>query len=214
KKKTAAKPAAKTIPKPPAKPAAKKPAAKKPTATKPAVKKDSMEKVIPKPPSIKKAVTEKPPAKSTARPSVKKPVAEPVTKPLVSHVKISASPSTLKEIKRARAVPKIKPKRKSTPKKAKKKVKMSPTYGVVRNVVHDRTGRTKNRSVIISLDKTEAPLASYLGKRVRVQMKTGKVLIGVISRIHGRRTSNENTVVVRFSKSVSPHIVTSRAEVL
>ena len=91
---------------------------------------------------------------------------------------------------------------------------MSPTYGVVRNVVHDRTGRTKNKSVIINLDITETPLASYLGKRVRVQMKSGKEIIGVISRIHGRRTSNENTVVVRFNKSVSPHIVTSRAEVL
>ncbi len=45
-------------------------------------------------------------------------------------------------------------------------------------------------------------------------MKSGKELIGVISRIHGRKTSNENSVVVRFNKSVSPHIVTARAEVL
>ncbi|GAG97263.1 unnamed protein product, partial [marine sediment metagenome] len=138
----------------------------------------------------------------------------PATKPTVRPVKISATPATLKEIKKVRAIPKIKPKKKSTPKKAKKKVKISPTYGIVRNIVHDRTGRTKNRSVIINLDRTEAPLASYLGKRVRVQMKSGKEIIGVISRIHGRRTSNENSVVVRFNKSVSPHIITSRVEVL
>ena len=159
-------------------------------------------------------MTEKPPTKPTARPSVKKPVTEPTPKPVERHVKISATPSTLKEIKKARAIPKIKTKKKSTPKKAKKKVKLSSTYGVVRNIVHDRTGRTKNRSIIICLQKTEAPLASYLGKKVRVYMKSGKELVGVISKIHGRRTSKENSVVVRFNKSVSPHIITSRAEVL
>jgi NAD-dependent DNA ligase len=194
----------------------------KPPAKKPAPKKEvKPEKAIPKPPAVKKAVTEKPPTKTTARPSVKKPAAKPATKPTTKTetkpskmpVKISATPSTLREIERAREIPKIKPKRKSTAKKTKKKAKLKPTFGIVRSVVHDRTGRTKNRSVIVSFQNIEAPLESYLGKKVRIQMKSGKELLGVISKIHGKKSSKENSVVVRFNKSVSPHIVTSRAEV-
>jgi NAD-dependent DNA ligase len=191
-----------------------KPTTKKPTQAKPTTTKTEAEKSIPKPPAVKKAVTKKPPTKSTARPSVKKPATKPDTKPSGMPVKITTTPATQREIERAKMIPKIKPKRKSTQKKTKKKVKLSPVFGVVRSIVHDRAGRTKNRSVIISLQKTETPIESYLGKKVRIHMKSGRELIGVISRIHGRRTSNENSVVVRFNKSVSPHIVTARAEVL
>ena len=192
----------------------KKPAAKPKPTTKPAMKEEKIEKPIPKPPAIKKAVTEKPPSKTTVRPSVKKPVSKPVAKPLEKHVKISVTSSTQREIERARAIPKIKPKRKSIQKKTKKKAKIPSTYGVIRRIIHDRAGRTKNRSVILNLPEIEVPLEKYLGRKVRVQMKSGKELIGTISKIHGRRTSKENSVVVRFNKSVSPHIITSKAEIL
>lgn len=214
----------------------KKPVAKAPTKkaeVKPKVKKVDKE-TIPKPPTLKKKADEvsvhpsvktpksvaKPPAK---KPAAKKPAVEPETKKLVTKkpeakpkatiaVKKGVSAATIKAIKIARAMPKIKSKTSKGKSKAKKKVTLSKTYGIVHSVLHDASGQSKNRSVILHLHDVELPISSYLGRKVNITYpRTNKQIIGTISRVHGKSKSRNKVVIVRFQRSVSPHIITARA---
>ncbi|GAH26754.1 unnamed protein product, partial [marine sediment metagenome] len=206
-----------------------KPAAKIPTAKKPAVKAE--EKAIPKPkvPKAAPAVTVK---KTEPRPSVKEPVAKapvtrkppvakkpsaakkPVTKKTAVKVTSTVSEATKKAIEKATHTFTIKQKRtKKT--KPKKLAKLSSTYGIVNCIVHDGAGKSKNRAVIMKLYETEIPIEKYLGRKVKVNLpKSEKHLVGTITKVHGKRASRDNTVVVHFSKGVSPHIITARGIVL
>jgi len=201
---------------------AKKPAPKasaKKTEVKPKVKKIDKE-TIPKPPTLKKKAE-----KTLVRPSVKTPtpVAKPPTKkPAVKKpetipqktiaLKKGISAAAIEAIKKAPAMPKIKPKTSKKKLKAKKKVTLSKTYGIVHSVLHDASGRSTNRSVILHLYDMEMPINSYLGRKVSINyVKSGKQLTGTISRTHGKTSSRNNAVIVRFQKGVSPHIISARA---
>ena len=71
------------------------------------------------------------------------------------------------------------------------------------------------RSIILHLHELELPLESYIGRKVRIQFpKSEKQIIGKITKLHGKKTSKNNTVIVRFQQSVSPHIVTAKASFL
>jgi ribosomal protein L35AE/L33A len=210
--------------------------AKKPATKTPAKKAEVKSKVktvdkatIPKPPTLKKEVEEtsvrpsvkapKPVAKTPSKkPAVKSKAKKPVTKkPVVKPkaaiaVKKGVSPATVKAIERAKAMRKIKSKVSKKKAKAKKKVTLSKTYGIVHSVLHDASGRSGNRSVILHLHEIELPINSYLGRKVSIYYaKSGKQLTGTISRIHGKSSSRNNAVIVRFQKGVSPHIVSARA---
>ncbi len=213
KKPTAKKPVTKVL-------TAKKPAAKKPvtkvlTAKKPAAKKpiaESKDKVIPKP-KIPKATPKVVVKKTDPRPSVRQPVAKaPVKKPVV--VKTTVSEATRKAIEQGTHTFTIKKKRtkKSKPKRL---AKISTTFGVVTRILHDGPGKSKNRSVIMKLFETEIPLAKYLGRRVKINFpNSDKHLIGTITRLHGKSSSLDKTVVVRFSRGVSPHILNAKGTFL
>ncbi len=210
---------------------AKKPAPKataKKAEVKPKAKKIAKE-TIPKPPSLKKKVEEtsvhpsvKTP-KPVAKPPTKKPVAKPPTKKPVAKkpearpkktvdVKKGISVAAMEAIKKAPAMPRIKPKTSKKKLKAKKKVTLSKTYGIVHSVLHDASGRSTNRSVILHLYDMEMPINSYLGRKVRIKYsKSDRQLTGTISRIHGKKSSRNSAVIVRFQKGVSPHIISSRA---
>ncbi len=206
-------------------PTAKKPVTKIPTAKKPTPKVE--EKAIPKPKVPKATPAPTVAAKKTEpRPSVKEPVAKaPVTrKPAVAAkpptkkptVKVSptVSEATKKAIEQATLSVTIKKKRtkKSKPKKL---AKVSKTYGIVNSVLHDKTGKSKNKAVVMQLYETEIPIEKYLGRRVKIDLPNSeKQIVGLISKVHGRRSSHDNMVIVRFSKNVSPHIVTARGIVL
>ncbi len=216
-KKPAAKPAAKPVAKKPtakrpvAKPAAK-PAAKEP-ATKPVTKPaktKTVEKPIPKPKVVKTEVDDAGP-----RPSVKKTEVEPITEVPVEIVKHHRTAATQIAIAKTRKQITIKSKKRSkTKKKPAKKVKLSKTYGVVNRIVHDRAGRTKNRSIILELYETEVPLEKYLGRKVIIKLPgSDKYLRGTITKLHGKRLSADKLVVVRFNQGVSPHIITARAQI-
>ena len=189
-------------------------------AKKPAVKIE--EKPIPKP-KVPKATSPVKEVKAEPRPSVKQPAAKPpakkptakppAKKPAVA-VKATVSEATRKAIEKAPSSVTIKKKRtkKSKPKKL---VKISKTYGIVNSVVHDGAGKSKNRAVVMKLYETEIPIEKYLGRKVKIDLPNSeKQLTGTISKLHGRRTSNDNTVIVRFSKGVSPHIITARGTIL
>ncbi len=210
--------------------------AKKPVAKAPAKKTEVKSKVktvdkatIPKPPTLKKEVEKtsvrpsvkkpelaaKTPAKKTVvkKPAVKSETKKPVVKPKATiAVKKGVSPATVKYIERAKAMRKIKSKTSKKKAKAKKKVTLSKTYGIVHSVLHDASGKSTNRSVILHLHDIELPISSYLGRKVSINyVKSGKQLTGTISRIHGKNSSRNNVVIVRFQKGVSPHIISARA---
>ena len=194
---------------------AKKPTAKKPTAKKPVAKKliaESKDKVIPKP-KIPKATPKVVVKKTDPRPSVRQPVAKaPVKKPVV--VKTTVSEATRKAIEQGTHTFTIKKKRtkKSKPKRL---AKISTTFGVVTRILHDGPGKSKNRSVIMKLFETEIPLAKYLGRRVKINFpNSDKHLIGTITRLHGKSSSLDKTVVVRFSRGVSPHMLNAKGTFL
>ncbi len=201
-------------------PTAKKPTAKKPvtkvlTSKKPAAKKpiaESKDKVIPKP-KIPKATPKVVVKKTDPRPSVRQPVAKaPVKKPVV--VKTTVSEATRKAIEQGTHTFTIKKKRtkKSKPKRL---AKISTTFGVVTRILHDGPGKSKNRSVIMKLFETEIPLAKYLGRRVKINFpNSDKPLIGTITRLHGKSSSLDKTVVVRFSRGVSPHMLNAKGTFL
>ncbi|MHA1202549.1 MAG: helix-hairpin-helix domain-containing protein [Candidatus Heimdallarchaeaceae archaeon] len=184
------KPVAKT---PPKKPVAKTPP-KKPVA-----------KIPPKKPAVKK-----PAAKS----EVKKPIAKkPVVKPKAKvAVKTGISLAAIKAIEKATGMPRIKSKASKKKSKVKKKITLSKTYGIVHSVLHDASGRSSNRAVILHLYDMELPIYSYLGRKVSLTYaKSDKQLTGTISRVHGKKSSRNNAVIVRFQKGVSPHILSARA---
>ena len=107
-------------------------------------------------------------------------------------------------------------KKKGGTKKAKsvKKEKISETYGIVSSILHDRPGKSSNNSVVLKLFNTEIPLPRYLGRKVTVTIpNTSKQMIGIISRLHGKKSSEDNKVIARFRRSVSPHIITARASI-
>ena len=194
-------------PKPKPKPK-KKPEAK--VVPEKAISKDD----IPKPPSTKKPLPEKPTTMPSARPSVKKPEPRPVQKPPIKSSKPGITIATQKAIDKAPAIPVIKKKKSTKKKVGKKKITISKTYGVVQSVIHDRTGKSSNRSIILHLHELELPIESYIGRKVRIQLpKSEKQMIGKITRLHGKKTSKNNTVIVRFQKSVSPHIITAKASI-
>ncbi|MHA1347406.1 MAG: helix-hairpin-helix domain-containing protein [Candidatus Heimdallarchaeaceae archaeon] len=214
---------------------AKKPVAKAPVkkaAVKTAVKKVDKE-TIPKPPALKKkadGASVRPSVKKSetaAKPSVKKPaVKKPEIKKTVTK-KPKAKPKTIaaekkvislaavEAIEKAPAMRKIKSKTSKTSKtksKIKKKVTLSKTYGIVHALVHDSAGKSKNNSVILYLHDLEMPISSYLGRKISITMlKSGKQITGTISKTHGKSSSRNNAVIVRFKKGVSPHIISARA---
>ena len=188
-----------------------KPITKKPTAKTPIAK--ETEKLIdrtdiPKPKIIKDTpkTTEK---KEEPRPSVKEPVIE---KTIVPDIKI---PEATREAIEKATQPVIIKKKRTKKSKPKKLVKISKTYGIVNSVLHDKTGKSKNRSVIMKLYETEIPIEKYLGRKVLINLPNSeKNLIGTITKLHGKRSSYDNIVIVRFSKSISPHILTARGTIL
>ena len=203
----------------------------KPPAKKAAVKpktKDLDKEDIPKPPALKKvagkeeaarpsvkpaakAPAKTPAKKPAAKPAPKKPAAKPTTKQ-VAPVKKEISLAARKAIESAPEMLRIKPKQATKKAKAKKKIKLSKTYGIVHSILHDSTGKSGNKSVILYLHDLEMPIHSYLGRKVTIDKpKTGTQVTGTISRIHGKKSSRNNAVVVRFQKGVSPHIVSAKA---
>ncbi|MHA1516518.1 MAG: hypothetical protein ACTSPF_13355, partial [Candidatus Heimdallarchaeaceae archaeon] len=193
------------------KPVTKVPAAKKPVTKVPAAKKPisvSKDKIIPKP-KVPKTTPKAVVKKTEPRPSVRQPVTKaPVKKPVA--VKPSVSEATRKAIEQGTHAFTIKKKRtkKSKPKRL---AKISTTFGVVIRILHDGAGKSKNRTVIMKLYETEIPLEKYLGRKVKVNFPNSeRHLIGTISRLHGKSSSLDKTVVVRFSRGVSPHIITAR----
>ncbi len=239
KKPTAKKPTAKI---PTAKkPTAKIPTAKKPTAKIPTAKKEILKETIPKPitvkaatkpvakpseplPSVKKPAAKpaakpvaKPPAKPVAKPPAKKPVAitpaaRTVTKKPAAYAKPKISNAAKRAIELAPEMRIIKQKRAGKKTKVVKKEKISQTYGIVNSIVHDRTGKSSNRSIVVKLYNTEIPLPKYLGRKVTVSFpNSSKQLTGVVSKIHGKKSSVDKTIIIRFKQGVSPHIITGRA---
>jgi len=192
------------------KPTAKKPVTKIPTAKKPIT--ESKDKIIPKP-KIPKTTPKAVVKKTEPRPSIRQPVAKaPVKKPVA--VKPTVSEATRKAIEQGTHTFTIKKKRtkKSKPKRL---AKISTTFGVVTRILHDGPGKSKNRSVIMKLFETEIPLAKYLGRRVKINFpNSDKHLIGTITRLHGKSSSLDKTVVVRFSRGVSPHILNAKGTFL
>jgi len=223
KKPTAKKPATKvpTAKKPTAKkPATKVPTAKKPTAKKPATKiptakkpvAESKDKSIPKP-KVPKTTPKAVVKKTEPRPSVRQPVAKAPVKKSIT-VKTTVSEATRKAIEQGTHIFTIKKKRtkKSKPKRL---AKISTTFGVVTRILHDGAGKSKNRTVTMKLYETEIPLEKYLGRKVKVNFpNSDKHLIGTITRLHGKSSSVDKSVVVRFSQGVSPHILTARGTFL
>ncbi len=214
----------------------KKPVTKavtKKAEVKPKVKKVDKES-IPKPPALKKKVDEtsvrpsvkttKPVAKTQLKkPAVKKPAIKADTKKPITKkpevkpkatiaVQKGISSAARKAIEQASGMPKIKSKVSKKKSKVKKKVTLSKTYGIVHSVLHDASGRSSNRAVILHLYDMEMPIYSYLGRKVSLSYaKSDKQLTGTISRIHGKKSSRNNAVIVRFQKGVSPHILSARA---
>lgn len=190
-----------SIPKPPA---LKKKADE--TSVRPSVKTTKpVAKIPPKKPAVKK-----PAVKS----EVKKPIAKkPVVKPKAKvTVKKGISLAAIKAIEKATGMPRIKSKASKKKSKVKKKITLSKTYGIVHSVLHDASGRSSNRAVILHLYDMELPIYSYLGRKVSLTYaKSDKQLTGTISRIHGKKSSRNNAVIVRFQKGVSPHILSARA---
>ena len=212
------------------KPTAKKPIAKRPTAKRPTTT-SAAKKPIPKPP-VKKATPEPAEKKTTdkpipkpkvvkpipetegPRPSVKKTEVAEVTEAPIDIVQPHITIATQLAIDKAPHDVTIKKKRVKSKKKPAKKIKLSKTYGVVNSIVHDRTGKTKNRSIIMKLYETEVPLEKYLGRKVTINLPgSTKQLRGTITRLHGKRSSADKLVIVRFDQGVSPHILTARAQV-
>ncbi|MCG3224139.1 MAG: hypothetical protein H7647_06710, partial [Candidatus Heimdallarchaeota archaeon] len=214
----------------------KKPVTKavtKKAEVKPKVKKVDKES-IPKPPALKKKVDEtsirpsvkttKPVAKTPLKkPAVKKPAIKAETKKPITKkpevkpkatiaVKKGISSAARKAIEQASGMPRIKSKTSKKKLKIKKKVTLSKTYGIVHSVLHDASGRSSNRAVILHLYDMELPIYSYLGRKVSLKYaKSDKQLTGTISRVHGKKSSRNNAVIVRFQKGVSPHILSARA---
>ncbi|MEE9409642.1 MAG: helix-hairpin-helix domain-containing protein [Candidatus Heimdallarchaeota archaeon] len=182
---------------------AKKAPAKKAPAKAPI--KVTTKKPIPKPKILKPEVKDDSPL-----PSVKK---TPV-KTQVTIIKPEISPATKIAIQKTPHFPKIKKKRVTKKKKPAKKKTISKTYGVINNVVHDKIGKSKNRSAVMKLYDLEFPLEKYLGRKVTVTFpKSNKQIIGTITRIHGKRSSIDKTVIVRFKQGISPHILTAKGKI-
>ena len=65
------------------------------------------------------------------------------------------------------------------------------------------------------LYNTEIPLPRYLGRKVIVSMPNSeKQLTGIIHKLHGKKNSEGQTVIVRFKQGVSPHIIAARASLV
>ncbi|MHA1399954.1 MAG: helix-hairpin-helix domain-containing protein [Candidatus Heimdallarchaeaceae archaeon] len=135
--------------------------------------------------------------------------------------KVEPKKPVVKKAEPKKAEPKKKPKT-IKPKKTEKKQKqprklaeLKETYGIIRNIVHNRTGTTGNRSILVSLYNTELPISAYVGRRVVANYPNSKrTLMGKIVKIHGKNKSNEQKVIVRFNKGVSPHILETRVRVI
>ncbi|MHA1405855.1 MAG: hypothetical protein ACTSSG_00545 [Candidatus Heimdallarchaeaceae archaeon] len=169
------------------------------------------------------SVKDKTPAKAAPKPKVKKPVskkptpvkkgATKVAKPIKSAV-IKVPEATKRAIENAPPIPTIRTKKSSKKKKKTKIVKLNETFGIVQSIVHGRSAKSKNNSIVLSLHNIEIPLEKYIGRKVRISLSEKKEITGKITKIHGKNTSREKTVIVRFSKNISPHIITSKAEIL
>ncbi len=179
-------------------------------ATKPSEPMPSVKKPVEKP--IVKAVVKKPAAK---KPVTKAPVEKKPTKEKSLYVKTKVSVVAEKAIEAAPPMRNIKKKRGTKKTKTVKKEKISQTYGIVYSILHDRSGKSANRSVVMKLYNTEIPLPRYLGRKVIISMPNSeKQLTGTIYSIHGKKTSNDQTVIVRFKHSVSPHMISARAQLV
>ncbi len=184
-------------------------------ATKPVVKPSDPMPSAKKPAA--KAPAKEPAKKPIAKTPAKKPIAKtPAKKPEVKEVSLYAkhkvSVVAQKAIDNAPEMGQIKKKRGSTKPKSVRKEQVNQTYGIVNSVLHDRPGRSTNRSVVVKLYNTEFPLPRYLGRKVSVQFPNSTTkLTGVIHKLHGKKSSESKTVIVRFNKSVSPHILAARA---
>ncbi|MHA1827472.1 MAG: helix-hairpin-helix domain-containing protein [Candidatus Heimdallarchaeaceae archaeon] len=169
------------------------------------------------------SVKDKTPAKAAPKPGLKKPISKKptpvkkgstkVAKPIKSAV-IRVPEATKRAIENAPPIPTIRTKKSSKKKKKAKIVKLNETFGIVQSIVHGRSAKSKNNSIVLSLHNIEIPLEKYIGRKVRISLSEKKEITGKITKIHGKNTSRENTVIVRFSKNISPHIITSKAEIL
>ncbi|MCG3254889.1 MAG: hypothetical protein KAU62_02290, partial [Candidatus Heimdallarchaeota archaeon] len=173
---------------------------------------ESIVKVIPKP-KVPKTTPKAVVKKTEPRPSVRQPVAKAPVKKKVA-VKTTVSEATRKAIEQGTHIFTIK-KNRTKKSKPKRLAKISTTFGVVTRILHDGAGKSKNRTVTMKLYETEIPLEKYLGRRVKVNFpNSDKHLIGTITRLHGKSSSIDKTVVVRFSSGVSPHILTAKGTFL
>ena len=173
--------------------------------------KEVTKETIPKPKAVKTVpkTVKKP---TDPMPSAKKPAAKAPAKKQSVYAKTQVSVTAQREIDSAPEMKAIKKKGGSKKGKAVKKEKISKTYGIVSSIVHDRPGKSANKAVIMRLYNTELPLPRYLGRKVNITFpNSSKQMVGTVSRLHGRKSSNNNTVIVTFKKSVSPHILTARA---
>jgi len=179
--------------------------------TKETIPKPKAVKTVPK--TVKKPTDPMPSAKKpAAKAPAKKPAAKAPAKKQSVYAKTQVSVTAQREIDSAPEMKAIKKKGGSKKGKAVKKEKISKTYGIVSSIVHDRPGKSANKAVIMRLYNTELPLPRYLGRKVNITFpNSSKQMVGTVSRLHGRKSSNNNTVIVTFKKSVSPHILTARA---
>ena len=155
----------------------------------------------------KKEAKKKPKKKAEKKPAKKKPAKKPAKK------KTAAKKTPVKKV--STKTVQIKEKRTEKTKAKAKTESIKSTYGIVKDILHDKTGRSKNRSAIIALRNLELPLSKYLGRKIIVQIpNSNKQITGIISRIHGKITSKETNVIARFRKGLSPHTLQTRAQIL
>ncbi|MHA1199660.1 MAG: helix-hairpin-helix domain-containing protein [Candidatus Heimdallarchaeaceae archaeon] len=208
-----------TIPKPKTVKSTTKPATKTsepmPSVKKPAVKAPVKKPAVKAP--VKKPAVKAPVKKPVAKPKPAAKPKAPAKKPAVKeeksvYVKTKVSATAQRAIDEAPKLGVIKKKRGSKKPKVVKREQISQTYGIVSSILHDRTGKSSNRSVVLKLHNTEIPLPKYLGRKVTVAFPNStKRITGVVSKLHGKKLSKDKTVIVRFRQGVSPHILAARA---
>ena len=191
-----------------------------PAAPAPAKKEVKTEPFVKEPPKVKKVEKE---VKKPTKPAPKKKAAlkpkkkEPVSKPKVEPKKeiTIEQTATQKAMQKARPMPVLKTKKRTKAKTKTTPVTLSKTYGVIKDIIHDKPGKSKNKSVILKLYETDVQVASLLGRKVHVLDEEGKIMArGTVFRLIGKKSSVEKKVVVRMRKNVSAHVLEKRALVL
>lgn len=189
------------------------------TKTIPAVTKTAKPKKVKEEPQAKPEPKKKVEVKK-AKPEVKKPKAEIKKKKMPTKVekatkeqekKMKMTP-TEQAISKANKALKVKEKKRTKAKTKSTAVKLSNTYGIITDIIHDKPGKSKNKSSILKVYESDVPLGSLVGRKVQVLGDDGDTIArGTITRIAGKKTSADKKVIVRMNKNVSAHVLTKKA---